>query len=368
MIAIQIIERLKFVHSKYIIHRDIKPENFIIGYDDPFIIYLIDFGLSKKYRSSRTGKHVKFSIPKRITGTARFSSLNSLRGCQVSRRDDLEAAAYVIIYLMRGGLPWENIEALNKYQKYRKIYRLKVLYTPEKLCQNLPKEMAEFLSYTRSLDFEQEPNYDYCISLFNNILIKNGTYNDLMFSWIKNPSLIKKLKNYNDNLGYNANRNSSRIYNISKRKSSPQTRIYHKIQNSFEKKRRLNSLTNTNNSLSFEDNILSCDKIFSMDINDPRIIDANDSKNTNIYCKVNSIITNESTNMNTTNRENINFLNKNYKQEMKKPTLNIYTNEISNNKIENKKVSKNNSYQKKNLNKGIYQSYSERKKYKNNLP
>ena len=367
MIAIQIIERLKFIHSKYIIHRDIKPENFIIGYDDPFIIYLIDFGLSKKYRSSRTGKHVKFSIPKRMTGTARFSSLNSLRGCQVSRRDDLEAAAYIIIYLMRGGLPWENIEALNKYQKYRKIYRLKVLYTPEKLCQNLPKEMAEFLSYTRSLDFEQEPNYDYCISLFNNILIKNGTYNDLMFSWIKNPSLIKKLKNYNDNLGYNANRNSSRIYNLSKRKSSPQTRIYHKIQNSFEKKRRLNSLTNTNNSLSFEDNILSCDKIFSIDINDPRIIDANDSKNTNIYCKVNSIITNESTNINTTNRENINCLNKIYKQEMKKPTLNIYTNEISNNKIENKKPSRNNSYQKQNLNKGIYQSYSERKKKKKNL-
>ena len=251
MIAIQIIERLKFIHSKYIIHRDIKPENFIIGYDDPFIIYLIDFGLSKKYRSSRTGKHVKFSVPKRITGTARFSSLNSLRGCQVSRRDDLESAAYVLIYLMRGGLPWENVETLSKFEKYRKIYRMKVLYTPEKLCKGLPKEMAEFLRYTRSLDFEQEPNYEYCISLFNNILIKNGTYNDLMFSWIKNSSLIKKLKTFNDNLGYNDNMNICRIYDLSRRKSSPQTRIYHRIQNSFEKKRRLNSLTNTNNSLSF---------------------------------------------------------------------------------------------------------------------
>lgn len=367
MIAIQIIERLKFIHSKYIIHRDIKPENFMFGYDDPFIIYLIDFGLSKKYRSSRTGKHVKFSVPKRITGTARFSSLNSLRGCQVSRRDDLESAAYVIIYLMRGGLPWENIEILNKYDKYRKIYRLKVLYTPEKLCKDLPKEVAEFLRYCRSLDFEQEPNYDYCISLFNNILIKIGTYNDLMFSWIKNPSLINKLKNYNDNLGYNANKNSSRIYDISKRKSSPQTRIYHRLQNSFEKKKRLNSLTNTNNSLSLEDNILSCDKIFSMDINDPKIIDANDSKNANTYFKVNSLITNESTNINTQNRENINFLSKNFKQDMKKPSLYVYTNEISNNKNENRKTSKNNSNQKQSLNKGIYQSCSERKKNKNSI-
>ena len=366
MIAIQIIERLKFIHSKYIIHRDIKPENFIIGYDDPYIIYLIDFGLSKKYRSSRTGKHVKFSVPKRITGTARFSSLNSLRGCQVSRRDDLEAAAYVLVYLMRGGLPWENIETLNKYEKYRKIYRMKVLYTPEKLCKNLPKEMAEFLRYSRSLDFEQEPNYDYCISLFNNILIKNGTYNDLMFSWIKKPSIIKKLKNYNDNLGYNTNKNSSRIYDLSKRKSSPQTRIYHRIQNSFDKKKRLNSLTNTNNSLSYEDNILSYDKIFSMDINDPKIIDAKDSKNTNIHLKVNSPKTNESSNNNTTNRENI-CLYKNYKQEMKKPSLYIYTNEIGNNKIEHKKTSINNSNQKQKKIKGIYQSYSERKKHQNSI-
>ena len=51
MIAIQVIERLEFLHSKYLIHRDIKPANFLIGIDDPYIIYIIDFGLCKKYRS-----------------------------------------------------------------------------------------------------------------------------------------------------------------------------------------------------------------------------------------------------------------------------------------------------------------------------
>jgi len=115
MIAIQVIERLEYIHSKFLIHRDIKPENFLIGYEDPYIIYLIDFGLCKKYRSNRTGKHIQFSVTKRCNGTPMFASLNSLKGYQVSRRDDLECVAYMIIYLMKG-LPWDSIRAKTKYE------------------------------------------------------------------------------------------------------------------------------------------------------------------------------------------------------------------------------------------------------------
>ena len=61
MLAIQGLDRLEFIHSKNILHRDIKSKNFIIGKKEPNIIYIIDFGFSKKYRSSRTGKHLKFS-------------------------------------------------------------------------------------------------------------------------------------------------------------------------------------------------------------------------------------------------------------------------------------------------------------------
>ena len=66
MIALQIIERLEYIHSKNIIHRDIKPQNFIPGRKDPKIIYLIDFGFSHKYRSSRTGKHINYKYIKRV--------------------------------------------------------------------------------------------------------------------------------------------------------------------------------------------------------------------------------------------------------------------------------------------------------------
>ena len=172
MIAIQVIERLEYLHSKYLLHRDIKPENFLIGYDDPYIIYLIDFGLCKKYRSNRTGSHIKFSVLKTTTGTPIYASVSIMKGNQVSRRDDFESTAYMLIYLMKGSLPWNSVKGKTKAEKFRKIYQMKILYTPEKLCEGLPNEIKEFLIYCQNLNFEEEPNYDFCYSLFNLFNIK----------------------------------------------------------------------------------------------------------------------------------------------------------------------------------------------------
>ena len=367
MMGIQMVQRLKFIHSKYIIHRDIKPENFLIGNKDPYLIYLIDFGLSKKYRSSRTGKHVQFSIPKRMTGTARFSSLNALKGYQVSRRDDLESIAYILIFFMKGGLPWENVESLKKGNKYREIYKLKVLNTPEKLCQNLPSEICEFLKYTRSLDFEQEPNYEYCCSLFNNALIKIGSYNDLFFSWIKDPTIINKLKKMNDKNLLLSNKTSNFImYDKNKRKSSPQTRLYHNLQDSFERKR-LHSFSNTNNlinSMGIEDKILSSDQKYNEDEhNDLRIF----KKLKNDNGKLNSIITNETSNINYKINDN-NSKNSIYKFESEKELQNFNFKILTNiNRNNSKKLNTINIIN--NINSNTYQSYSEikNKKPKNNI-
>ena len=327
MIGIQMIERLQFVHSKNIIHRDIKPENFLIGYTDPYLIYLIDFGLCKKFRSNRTGKHVNFSISKRITGTANYSSLNSLRGYQVSRRDDLESIAYILIYLMKGSLPWENIQTKKKSEKYNLIFKFKLLISPETLCENIPEEICEFLKYCRNLKFEQEPNYEYCCSLFNSALLKIGANNDLVFSWIKDKSILNKLKKMN-NKAYHSPGATNRFrnfgfYDISKRKSSPQTRIYHSIQNSIEKKKlnKLSRINNTLNDINFGD-IYSSENYLSIDLNERKNNALKLIKKIPIkHGKINSLLTNESSNINFKDNNS----NNNYEKENKALTFKIFS-------------------------------------------
>ena len=161
LIGKQIIDRIQWVHSKGFVHRDIKPDNFLIGRKDPNEIYLIDFGISKKYKSDKTGKHLKFGFTGKLTGTVRFASANALRGGEQSRRDDLESIAYMIIFFMRGKLPWQGVSGTKKMERYLKIYKMKKNVTPEDLCKSLPPQMISFVKYVKHLEFEQDPDYNF---------------------------------------------------------------------------------------------------------------------------------------------------------------------------------------------------------------
>ena len=193
MLAIQGLERLEYIHSKNYIHRDIKPGNFLVGNPDSSQIYLIDFGMAKKYRSSRTGKHVSFSKNYIIYGTPMFLSINSLKGLELIRRDDLESFGLILIYLYTGNLPWDKITAKNFGDLAKSIMEMRETLPIKTLCKGMPLEMNYYMEYIFKLKFEQDPDYRYLRSLFLNILQKIGEKNDFFFSWVDKKIEIKKL-------------------------------------------------------------------------------------------------------------------------------------------------------------------------------
>jgi serine/threonine protein kinase len=102
------------------------------------LIYLIDFGLSKRYCDSKSGKHIPYLEGKQLTGTVRYASVYTQLGIEQSRRDDLESLGYILIYFLKGQLPWQGLKAKNKKEKYKKIMETKISSTPDLLCENIP--------------------------------------------------------------------------------------------------------------------------------------------------------------------------------------------------------------------------------------
>ena len=227
MISLQGLDRLEYIHSKDIIHRDIKPHNFLIGLKNPNVIYLIDFGFSRKYRSSRTGRHIQFKNLKKACGSMRYLSINGNMGLELSRRDDLESFGYMLIYLSKDNLPWISTEKLKleKSQIIQEIYKLKRFYTPEKLCTDLPEEFREYIKYVRKLEFEEKPDYNYLKGLFISVLSRNELKNDLCFSWIinKRKELLKE-QNIEDKRNV-----------LKKKRQNSLQRLYIKIKKSLKK-------------------------------------------------------------------------------------------------------------------------------------
>jgi len=186
-IAYQMVQRIEYVHSKGYIHRDIKPGNFLIGKNlDCKKLYIIDFGLSKRYIDKNTNKHINFKEGKGLTGTARYVSLNTHYGIEQSRRDDIEGIAYNLIYFAKGKLPWQGVKTKNKKEKHKKIMEFKEEYIPEKLCEGLPEEFPTLLKYARKLDFDEKPDYKNIKIMFKQLITSNNEQMDWVYDWEKN--------------------------------------------------------------------------------------------------------------------------------------------------------------------------------------
>lgn len=197
MFADQALARVEFLHNKGFLHRDIKPDNFLIGAGkQQDIVYMIDFGLSKRFM--KDGKHIEYAEGKKLTGTARYCSLNTHQGLEQSRRDDLEALGYSLIYLLKGSLPWQGIKVQEKEDRYKKIKEAKMSTSLETLCEGIPKEFIEYMKYVRNLKFDEKPDYQMLRDLLRNLFYRKKYVEDFEFDWVikqkedKSPFFAKK--------------------------------------------------------------------------------------------------------------------------------------------------------------------------------
>lgn len=155
-------------------------------------INIIDFGLAKDYINPDTGKHIPFTDHKSLTGTARYMSITTHLGYEQSRRDDLEAIAHMLMYFLRGSLPWQGLKADTVKQRYNKIGEVKQATRVRELCGDYPEQFGRFLTYARNLEFSEQPNYRQQIVMFEQLMKSRGWALDWEFDWAKKREQEKK--------------------------------------------------------------------------------------------------------------------------------------------------------------------------------
>ena len=158
-LGIEMINIIEDIHKRHIIHRDIKPENFVISLNKNLknnSIYLIDFGLSKRF----------------------------------------------LIYLYKGNLPWQDINNYkNKNEINDKILEKKINITIDSLCEGMPNEFNELLSYIRSLQFDEKPDYDMMRKKLIDLLNKEKiSIFDINFDWNEKNLSNENLSTLDDDI------------------------------------------------------------------------------------------------------------------------------------------------------------------------
>lgn len=181
LLGIQMVTLLERLHKTKYIHRDIKPNNFLIGTNtNKDHLYIMDFGLSKKF-VDKFNNHIEQRNNRSLIGTARYASINMHQGIEPSRRDDLESVGYMLVYFLKGGLPWQGAKKKAGRTHIECIGDIKNSTHLDVLCENIPECFKEYIILTRSIDFSGEPDYDKLRQLFTNY--QNSNQIDLRYQW-----------------------------------------------------------------------------------------------------------------------------------------------------------------------------------------
>lgn len=181
-LGIQMLECLEALHDAGLLHRDLKPDNFMLDRASRKI-NMIDFGLAKKYRDQSTHIHVPYSDHRGLTGTPRYASINNHLGIRVSRRDDLESLDYILMYFLRGSLPWQGARGKTKKHKYQKIMEKKLATSIDELHNGYPSEFRRLGEYARCLRYADKPDYGAFIKMFKDLAHRYEIDLDGVYDW-----------------------------------------------------------------------------------------------------------------------------------------------------------------------------------------
>ena len=235
-------------------------------------LFLLDFGLAKKYRSSKTLEQYPYIKKKKLTGTARYASIHALEEMEQSRRDDLESVGYVLMYFLRGNLPWQGLKIKSKEDRYKKILDKKKQTTSEQLCKDFPDEFREYLEYSRNLEYTEEPKYEILKNKFYDVVIKMKENFDFVYDWTTENDL-KKRKSIAGNTisnGIELKTTTTKDVEIKSKRKLKEDEKIGEVNNSFNNNinasNNLNQILikdNENNMLKMEENNIVHDKVDS---------------------------------------------------------------------------------------------------------
>lgn len=196
LVAIQMLSCLEVLHSRGIQHRDLKPDNFMCGVAERrHHLYLIDFGLAGWYWDNSSRQHMPHKMEESFRGTLRYASVNALRCMSQGRQDDLESAAYMWIYFIRGSLPWSDINEGSRVATFNKIREVKEKTSDSELCDGLPEAFKICVMYIRKLKFMSRPDYQAMKrrvhELRSEIGVGDCPVQDCDFEWEGQQALIR---------------------------------------------------------------------------------------------------------------------------------------------------------------------------------
>uniref|UniRef100_UPI0037E79818 serine/threonine-protein kinase VRK2 n=1 Tax=Semicossyphus pulcher TaxID=241346 RepID=UPI0037E79818 len=164
---------LEYIHEHEYVHADIKAANLMLGYKDPEQVYLADYGLSYRYCPDGLHKDYKENPKKGHNGTIEYTSLDAHKGLVPSRRGDLQILGFCLLHWLCGSLPWDNV-----LKNPTEVQEAKA-----RLMDNLPEsvqqlsvsgastdEVAAFLLYVNTLDYQEKPDYNHLKTLLGSVV------------------------------------------------------------------------------------------------------------------------------------------------------------------------------------------------------